>query len=53
MRAGEYLVVAPAADDVIETFDRSRLEALAKLAERITLNENEERQIELRVVRIP
>ena len=53
MRAGDYFVVAPAADDIIETVDRSRMEALAKAAERITLSEHEERQIELRVVRIP
>jgi hypothetical protein len=53
IRAGEYFVVASAAEDVIDTVDRSRMEALAKAAERITLSEHEERQIELRVVRIP
>ena len=53
VRAGEYFIVAPAPEEFIYTPDRSRLEALAKVAERLTLGENEERQIELRVVRIP
>ena len=53
VRAGEYFIAAVAPEDAFYTADRSRLEALAKVAERISLGENEERQIELRVVRTP
>ena len=52
IRAGEYFIVATAPEDIIDIGDRSRMEALAKAAERITLSEHEERQIELRVARI-
>jgi Carboxypeptidase regulatory-like domain len=52
IRAGEYFVVASATEDVVDPGDRARMEALAKAAERITLSEHEERQIELRAVRI-
>ena len=53
VRPGEYFIAAVAPEDAFYSPDRLRLEALAKVAERITLAENEERQIELRVVRIP
>jgi hypothetical protein len=53
VRSGEYFIVALAPEDYVYSPDRSRLEALAGSAERITLGDGEERQVELRIVRIP
>jgi protocatechuate 3,4-dioxygenase beta subunit len=54
VRAGEYMIVAVAADEVPPWLgnDPSSLERLAKVAERITLVENDQRTIDLRVARI-
>jgi hypothetical protein len=56
VRAGEYFIIAvspdtPGLDDYGAGFNRERIEAFAKAAERITLAENEERPIELRLAK--
>ena len=54
LRAGDYFVVAMLADEVpVMTPTNNHLEKLAKVAERITLAEGEERTIRVRVSKLP
>jgi hypothetical protein len=54
LRAGDYFVVAMLADEVpVMTPTNNHIEKLAKVAERVTLAEGEERTISLRVSKLP
>jgi hypothetical protein len=53
VRPGEYLIVAIGLDDLPRgPFDAATIERLAKVAERVTLLEDDRREMELRVVKV-
>ena len=51
LRPGEYYVAAIRPDDMPSSDDRERLETIAAIGQKITLLENDQRIVDLHVVR--